>query len=172
MSLICALFPLRIATWSVAAADWTLCRPVCSPVSLQPSLYYYSCKCASPEEICLQFTWIKSVHPALPLEWPNGLFVSEVLLLANHSLSAIYLLSHWEPSKRAFRGEVTMWKVPHLHSLAKQPNFVQVTHPSACMLCSLPPQLWPRVYTSSRYPAEKDFEHLPQFQNERSKIPV
>lgn len=55
-----------------------------------------------------------------------------------------------------------MWKVPHLHSLAKQPNFVQVTHLSACMLCSLPRQLWPRVYTSSRYPTEKDFEHLPQ----------
>lgn len=39
-----------------SGAVWTLCRPVCGAATLQPSLYYYSCKCASQGEICLQFT--------------------------------------------------------------------------------------------------------------------
>lgn len=121
---------------------WTLCRPVCGPVTLRSSLYYYSCKCASRGEICLQFTWIRSAHPALPLVWPNGLFTFEVLLLANHSLSVICLLSHWEASKRACGEEVAsiwLWKVPPLHSLPKLAGLcagdASIWVPACCALC-------------------------------------
>lgn len=55
--------------------------------SLPPSLYYYSCKCANWENICLQFTWIKSVHP---LVWSNGLFIFQFLLLEKSFLTCFF----------------------------------------------------------------------------------
>lgn len=121
-------------------------------------------------EICLQFTWIRSANPALLRHGVMVCLFLRFLLLANHSLSVICLLSHWGVPRKGMWGGRLHMAAPPLHSLVKQSRLCAGdTSIPACMMCSLPHWVWPFVYSIPN--KERLWTNATVIPNERFKTP-